>query len=176
MAVDPYQLRNCLGGFATGVTVVTCEQDGSTHGATVNAFVAVSLEPALVMVSLDRRTKASRYLDGRPFTVNVLHERQDHLARHFAGQPTIAPIEWARRSGDRPPRLAGSLAYFDCEPWRTYDGGDHQLFLGEVTDFEFHGGDPLIFYRGKFRHLVPTLDQDLWLGILDSTDASAILN
>lgn len=176
MAVDPRQFRHCLGHFATGVTVVTCEVDGQPHGTTVNAFAAVSLDPALVLVSLSRRTKASTCLKGRPFVVNVLRERQDHLARHFAGQPVMTSVEWVPTAQGRPPRLAGSLAYFDCEPWQTYDGGDHQLFLGEVTHYEFHNGDPLVFYRGKFRHLVQTLDEALWLGTLDSPDASWILN
>jgi flavin reductase (DIM6/NTAB) family NADH-FMN oxidoreductase RutF len=176
VAVDPQQLRSCLGHFATGVTVVTCDNDGRPHGATVNAFAAVSLDPALVVVSLDRRARASRYLEDTPFTVNVLRARQDGLARHFAGQSAVDSVEWALPTNGRPPRLVGSLAYLECEPWRTYDGGDHQLFLGEVTEFEYHGGDPLVFYRGQFRGLVPALDETLWLGSLDCPDASWILN
>lgn len=176
MAVDPRQLRNCLGHFATGVTVVSCEHEGRPHGATVNAFTAVSLNPPLVMVSLDRRTKASRLLGHRPYTINVLRERQDRLARHFAGQTTVSSIEWVLSTSDHPPRLAGSLAYFECRPWQTYDGGDHQLMLGEVLDFQYQGGDPLVFYRGRFRHLVPQLDETLWLGSLDSPDLTWIMN
>jgi flavin reductase (DIM6/NTAB) family NADH-FMN oxidoreductase RutF len=176
MVVDPRQLRNCLGHFATGITVVSCEHDGRPHGATVNAFAAVSLDPPLVMVSLDRRSKTSGYLGHTSFAVNVLRERQDCLARHFAGQTTVNSVEWRLSTTGRPPRLAGSLAYFECEPWQCYDGGDHQLFLGRVTEFEYHGGDPLVFYRGQFRHLVAPLDETLWLGSLDSPDASWILN
>ncbi|HEU5470568.1 MAG TPA: flavin reductase family protein [Actinophytocola sp.] len=176
MAVDARQLRNCLGHFATGVTVVSCEHEGRPHGATVNAFAAVSLDPPLVMVSLDRRSRAGGYLGQRPFTVNVLRERQTRLARHFAGQARASAVEWAISTADRPPRLVGSLAVFECEPWRTYDGGDHQLFLGEVVDFEYHGGDPLVFYRGQFRHLLAPLDETLWLGSLDCPDLSWILN
>ncbi|MEU8551391.1 flavin reductase family protein, partial [Streptomyces roseoverticillatus] len=74
MITDERLLRACLGHFATGVTVVTCEVDGVPHGATVNAFTAVSLDPALVLVSLHRRSRAGRHLAGRPFTVNVLGE------------------------------------------------------------------------------------------------------
>lgn len=75
MHIDPRQLRNCLGHFASGITVISCETEGEPHGATVNAFSAVSLDPPLVMVSLDRRTKACDYLDGAPFAVNVLDRK-----------------------------------------------------------------------------------------------------
>ncbi|MDT7601733.1 MAG: hypothetical protein QOK26_3810, partial [Pseudonocardiales bacterium] len=94
MAVDPRELRSCLGHFATGVTVITCDGDGTPHGATVNAFSAVSLDPPLVLVSLDRKSKACKYLDGRPFTVNVLTEPQDDVALHFAGRPMSSGPEW----------------------------------------------------------------------------------
>lgn len=145
MSIDPRALRDALSHFATGVTVITCEIDGAPHGATVNSFTAVSLDPPLVLVSLDRRSKACRYLEGRPFVVNVLHEQQTDIAMHFAGRPTHQPIEW--RQG----RLKEALAHISCEPWRHYDGGDHLLFLGRVTDVEVHDGDPLLFYRGAFR-------------------------
>jgi len=171
MPVDPRQLRDCLGHFATGVTVVTCDHNGQPHGATVNSFAAVSLDPALIMISLDRRTKACHYVDRKPFTVNVLRSAQGDMARHFAGQATADGVDWVAPAGDRPPRLAGTLAHLDCEPWRTYDGGDHLLFVGEVTDFEFAGGDPLVFYLGTLRHLGPAFDDAPWLGSLDSPDA-----
>jgi len=171
MAVDPRQLRNCLGHFATGVTVVSCAWDGQPHGATVNAFSAVSLDPPLIMVSLDRRTRASRYLEGKPFAVNVLRDRQNHLASHFGGRRKMDEVDWVWPMNDRPPRLEGTLAYFDCEPWAAYDGGDHRLFLGRVNEFEYYGGDPLVFYRGEFRHLVQPFDDTLWLA-----DSSSVLN
>ncbi|PRX44621.1 flavin reductase (DIM6/NTAB) family NADH-FMN oxidoreductase RutF [Prauserella shujinwangii] len=168
MRVDPRALRNCLGHFATGVTVVTCEADGAPHGATVNAFTAVSLDPPLVLVSLDRDTKACKYLDDRPFTVNVLREKQDDVALHFAGRPMTEAPAWERPSDDTlAPRLAGSLATIACAPWRSYDGGDHVLYLGEVREFEFHGGDPLVFYLGGFRHLGDVFETVPWLESAD---------
>jgi flavin reductase (DIM6/NTAB) family NADH-FMN oxidoreductase RutF len=160
-------LRDCLGHFATGVTVVTCLADGEPHGATVNSFTAVSLAPPLVLVALGRHTRACRYLDGAPFTVNVLRRGQDDLAHHFAGRPGESTVEWVPGTE----RLAGALAYLTCAPGRAYDGGDHMLFLGEVTRFEHHGGDPLVFYRGAFRPLGEPFDVAPWLGSLDSPDA-----
>ncbi|MFC5719468.1 flavin reductase family protein [Streptomyces gamaensis] len=155
MTSDGRRLRTCLGHFATGVTVVTCDIDGVPHGATVNAFTAVSLDPALVLVSLHRESRAARHLDGRPFTVNVLGEGQDALARHFAGRPGSAPPRWVRTGTDRAPRLAGSLATLACTPWAAHDGGDHRIFLGRVEEFDHRPGRPLVFYRGEFRRLGP---------------------
>lgn len=154
---DVAELRRCLGKFATGVTVVTCEtREGSAHGLTVNAFNAVSLEPPLVLVSVDRRSRASGLLADRPFAVNVLAEGHERLARHFAGRPdSELPIPWQR--GTLVPRLAGALAYFECEPWRAYNGGDHELFLGRVVDFGHASGDALGFFSSRFVR-VPTPD------------------
>lgn len=163
MRIDPRSLRNCLGHFATGVTVITCDGDGAPHGATVNAFSAVSLEPPLVLVSLDRKTKICKYLDGAPFTVNMLTEPQDEVALHFAGKPMTREPEWQRADPALAPGLAGALATISCTPWRSYDGGDHVLYLGEVADFDHTGGDPLVFYLGGFRHLGPVYETVPWL-------------
>lgn len=163
MPVDARELRRCLGHFATGVTVITCDGDDKPHGATVNAFSAVSLDPPLVLVSLDRKSKISKYLDGAPFTVNVLTEPQREIALHFAGKPMTGTPEWQRPDPPLAPHLAGSLATISCTPWCHYDGGDHVLYLGKVADFEVTGGDPLVFYLGGFRHLGPIYETVPWL-------------
>jgi flavin reductase (DIM6/NTAB) family NADH-FMN oxidoreductase RutF len=175
MSVDPRQLRNCLGHFATGVTVVTCAQDGIPHGATVNAFAAVSLDPPLVLVSLDHRSKACRLLEGNPFTVNVLRDRQEGLALHFAGHPSDAQVRWAPRNGVLAPRLRDVLAYLACTPWRSYDGGDHTLYIGKVEEYAYFGGNPLLFYRGRFAHVRPDADRQPWIGSLDSPEVGWLL-
>jgi flavin reductase (DIM6/NTAB) family NADH-FMN oxidoreductase RutF len=154
MEIDSRVLRNCLGRFATGVTVVTYELGDERHGLTVNAFTAVSLDPPLVLVSLDRRhSRASRNLEGRSFVVNVLEVGQRDLAMHFAGRPqNRLSVAWGTARNGRPPRLSGCAAHFDCRPWRSYDGGDHVLFLGEVEGMDLvDGAEPLIFYNGSFR-------------------------
>lgn len=156
MTIDPRELRTCLGHFATGVTVVTCEADGAPHGATVNSFTAVSLDPPLVLVSLHRDSRAARLLEGRPFTVNVLAEEQAALARHFAGRGGAGTPRWIPSPAGLAPRLAGSLATVSCTPWAAYDGGDHLLFLGRVEEFAVRrDGRPLVFYRGEFPRLGP---------------------
>lgn len=110
----------------------------------------MSLDPPLVLVSLDRRSRASEFVGARPFVVNILSAAQCDLALNFAGkaQPDVA-VSWADRPGA--PRFTDSSAYFDCTPWQTYDGGDHVLVLGEVQALDLSGGEPLLFYGGRFR-------------------------
>lgn len=151
--VHARRLRSCLGRFATGVTVVSCDADAGPHGVTVNSFTAVSLNPALVLVSLRRESKACRYLADRPFTINVLHAWQAGHARHFAGETTRVVPRWERPREDLACRLVGALATIACSPWSHHEAGDHVLFLGKVEEFDQHAGDPLVFYQGTFRRL-----------------------
>ncbi|WP_439939188.1 flavin reductase family protein [Nocardia sp. N13] len=155
--MDPRELRNAFGGFATGVTVVTCENDeGQAHGATVNAFTAVSLDPPLAQVTLGRTSKACQLLEGQPFAVNVLAHDQLDVAWHFAGRPAEQAPAWV--DGPTAPLLAGAATTISCRPWRTYDGGDHLIVIGEVEAVEVTDRHPLLFHGGKFRYLSPHHD------------------
>lgn len=175
MAIEPRELRRCLGHFTTGVTVVTCEGlDGVPHGATVNAFTAVSLQPPLVLVSLDRRSKLCSLVDRKPFAVNVLEAGQKDLALHFAGKPS-QDVAWLPDSACGTPRLRGVLAHISCTPWQTYDGGDHVLHLGEVQEFLIHDGAPLLFHTGRFHHLGGDHEPVLWGDSADGPEGQAWL-
>lgn len=155
--MDPRELRNAFGQFATGVTVVTCTtEDGEPHGATVNAFTAVSLEPALAQVTLGRNAKACQHLADSPFAINVLAEDQLDVAWHFAGRPAATPPAWDE--GPTAPILTGAATTISCHPWRTYDGGDHLIVIGEVEAVEIHDRAPLLFHGGQFRYLSPDHD------------------
>jgi flavin reductase (DIM6/NTAB) family NADH-FMN oxidoreductase RutF len=149
-------LRVTLGSFATGVTIVTCEVDGQVHGATVNSFTSVSLEPPLVLACLSKRSKACGYLQGSNFTVNILSADQQLHALHFAGRPQNALIT-AFEDGGFAPRIRGCVAYVSCLPWKVVDAGDHDLIIGEVADIQMAddaaGSQPLLFYRGAFWRL-----------------------
>jgi flavin reductase (DIM6/NTAB) family NADH-FMN oxidoreductase RutF len=170
MTVPPRELRNAFGRFATGVTVVTCRNDQETpHGATVNAFTAVSLEPALCQVTLTRKSRACGYLDGAPFAVNVLGADQLDTAWHFAGRPADPGPEWA--DGPTAPVLVGSAAVYSCRPWRTYDGGDHLIVVGEVEHIDVSDAEPLLFYAGAFREIGPRETGIHWGGSLDCPEA-----
>lgn len=169
MKLDPREIRTGFGRFATGVTVVTCRNhDGEPHGATVNAFTAVSLAPALCQVTLTRQSKACAYLDDAPFAVNVLAADQLDTAQHFAGRPQDIAPRWA--DGPVAPVLAGAAATFSCRPWRVYDGGDHVIVIGEVVHMELSDADPLLFFGGKFRELGPRRSDAHWAASLDCPD------
>ncbi|WP_300606924.1 flavin reductase family protein [Trebonia sp.] len=173
MRVDSREFRQCLGQFATGVTVVTCRTEAGLHGATVNAFTAVSLDPPLVLVALDRRAKVCGYITGRPFAVTVLDSDAHQMALHFAGQQGHgAAVGWVDH--EVAPRIAGGLAWFACTPWASYDGGDHVLHVGLVQDCQRHpdGPDsrPLVFHGGEFRSVGEHLAGAPWLDTLDSPE------
>jgi flavin reductase (DIM6/NTAB) family NADH-FMN oxidoreductase RutF len=153
MTTDLGDLRRCLARFPTGVAVVTCwRPDGERHGLTVNSFTSVSLEPPLILVSVARKARGVEYLEGRPFTVNVLRAHQVPLAVHFAGRPD-SELEVLWDDSPAVPRLRGALAYIECGPWQAHEGGDHVLYLGEVRDFDYCGGDALSFFCGRFGRL-----------------------
>lgn len=143
-----FELRSSLGRFPTGVCVVSVDAPHGVHGVTVSSFLAVSLEPPLVLVSLARTSRAHDLLPGRPFCVNVLGAEQEELARRFAGMGDEAETVWDE-SGIAP-RLPGALAHLGCAPWQVYDGGDHSLVLGEVREFDCRDGDALGFFNGRF--------------------------
>lgn len=147
--MDAREFRHCVGRFATGVTVITSETETGTHGLTANSFTSVSLDPMLILVSVDKKAKALSVLENNKFIVNILKRDQQETAMHFAGRPKeIQPFKW--EDGFLGKRIKNSLAYIECEPWASYDGGDHVLFLGEVKHFKYNIGDPLLYYCGQF--------------------------
>ncbi|MFC7392108.1 flavin reductase family protein [Scopulibacillus cellulosilyticus] len=144
------ELRNCFGRFATGVTVVTWFGDnGQRYGITVNSFTSVSLDPPLVLISIDRKANSYNSLKGRSFVINILSKDQEVLAWQFAGREQQGlTVEWEDSSIG--PKLKDALATIECEPWEEYDGGDHALYIGRVQDFSYNNGEGLLFFQGKF--------------------------
>ena len=144
-------LRACFGKFATGVTVVTYRADEEVRGVTMNSFTSVSLDPALVLLSIARTAKTCDALDGIPFAVNILRVDQMDVALHFAGRPRPgALIKWAETEDTRLPYLEDALAVFQCRHWTRYDGGDHVLHIGEIVASTMNEGEPLLFNSGRF--------------------------
>jgi flavin reductase (DIM6/NTAB) family NADH-FMN oxidoreductase RutF len=145
-------LRRTLGMFATGVTVITSLRGEQVHGMTANAFMSVSLEPPLVLISVDRRTTMCSLLhEGMHYGVSVLCATQAALSDRFAG-----------RSSEEEPRFAivrdtplvdGALAHFVARVERSYWGGDHSLFLGRVEYARYNEGTPLLFHGGRYERL-----------------------
>lgn len=168
-AIDPRELRHAFGQFGTGVTVVTTRgTDGTPHGATVNAFTAVSLDPPLAQVTLTRSSKAAKYLESSCFAINILSVGQMDTALHFAGKPMNSEPAWTL-DGDVPV-LIGNAATLECKPWNVYDGGDHIIVVGEVVAMEVNKTDPLLFFGGKFRHVGELVEGLPWAHSGDGPD------
>ncbi|ETA08589.1 MULTISPECIES: flavin reductase family protein [Gordonia] len=165
--MDQRTMRNIFGQFATGVTVITCANDqGTPHGATVTAFTPISIEPRLCQVTLTRKSKACGYLDDAPFAVNILKSDQLDTAMHFAGKPQEHGPEWS--SEWLVPALAGNAATLICNPWASYDGGDHVIYVGEIVGAHVDTeAEPLLFYRSKFHDLGETSGAAAYCGSLD---------
>src|SRR5579863_6273393 len=155
---EPRILRDALGCFGTGVTIVTTlDKAGEPVGLTANSFTSVSLDPPLLLFSLSKNSASLDTLkEAGRFAVNVLHIGQQPLSNRFAqrGAARFDGVDWAVRSEQGSPILAGALASFDCRTYAVHDGGDHVIFIGEVHHawFEPHR-DPLLYFRGKYRRL-----------------------
>ena len=152
-SLDPRQFRNALGRFASGVTVVTAQYENQVHGMTANAFVSVSLDPPLVLVSLDNRSYMHRILPsvGR-YGVSVLTEDQQQLSNHFAGR-TVPGLHVRFTAWNNTPLLEGAVAYFVARVVDAHPAGDHTLYIGRVEHFEARDDKPLLFYAGAYGHL-----------------------
>lgn len=151
--LDPASLRHALGCFATGIVVVTTlDGDGRPVGLTVNSFNSVSMSPPLVLWSLSLGSPSLAAFRGHPsFVINVLAESQLDICMQFArpGEDKFAGVAWEPGLSGVPV-LAGTVATLECRNYRQYEGGDHEIFLGEVKALSSREKPPLIFNRGKF--------------------------
>ena len=156
------RMRSMMGRFATGVTVVAARNGPLLAGMTANAIASISIEPPLMMASINRRSETHTAVVGsHAFAISVLAAAQRSLAECFA-QPTSA--EKLKRFCDAAwheaetgsPILEGALAYFDCRLTARHDGGDHTIFIGEIVAAGYReDAEPLLWYGSQFRRLSP---------------------
>lgn len=154
----PRELRDTMGQFASGVTVVTGVDAAGPIGFTCQSFHSVSLEPALVSFSvMTSSTSYQRLRETGRFCVNVLAHGQDPLSNQFArrGADKWAGVEWGASAGGNPV-LGGTLMWVDCELRDEHEAGDHYIVVGavkELSPVEWHQGEPLVFFKGRYRSL-----------------------
>jgi flavin reductase (DIM6/NTAB) family NADH-FMN oxidoreductase RutF len=158
--------RRALGQFATGVAVITAQAaDGSAVGLTMSSFNSVSVDPPLVLFSIDREAfSLAAMTKAEGYAVNVLGRDQEHLSDQFA---RALGDKWAAVQHTlghaAAPLIADALAHFECVPYAQYDGGDHVIFVGRVVRFSAHSAkEPLIFFRGAYRSLAGTERSPEW--------------
>ncbi len=149
-------LRNALGRFATGVTIITCvDAQGRRFGLTANSFASLSLDPPLVLWSLRRSSPSLTAFEAAShFAVNVLADSQVDLSRRFASAlaDKFAEGDWRAGLGGAPV-LAGCAAVIECEHHSQRDAGDHMLFIGHVRRAADLGLAPLVYQCGRY-HLL----------------------
>lgn len=152
-------LRQAMGRFATGVTVVTTKNNDEVNGMTANALTSVSLEPPLVLVCIDRDNYTSNLIkEAKIFALNILGEEQQELSDIFArpGSGKAESLQSLKISEaiTGAPIIDGSLAYLDCRVSQIHAEGDHNIFIGQVVKAEVkNDSSPLIFWNGGYRRL-----------------------
>lgn len=154
---DARTLRDAMGCFATGITIVTAlATDGTPVGLTANSFTSVSLDPPLLLVCIANTAGTAPVLRGATdFGVNVLQISQQQASNRFAGkgEDRFAATPWGPGESGVP-LLDGSLVSFECRTHAVHEGGDHFILVGEVTRAQFEPRrDPLLYFRGKYRRL-----------------------
>ena len=154
MSIDPRTLRQTVGRFVTGVTVIAMEVEGEIRAMTANSFTSLSLDPPLVLFCLGKDTKAGLMIHGSPgFAVSILSQTQRDLSSYFAGlwrdsePPPFTFVAW-----DGGPRLEGCVAAMGCRIHAIHEGGDHWIVVGQVisTYRDELAGEPLVFFGGRY--------------------------
>jgi len=146
-------LRDAFGTFMTGVTVVTAHDEaGAPIGFTANSFSSVSLDPALLLVSIAKTSgNYARFIAAKGFAINILAEGQKDVSNTFAKpvEDRFATVAW-QPGPHGAPVLAGVSAWFDCSLHQVIDAGDHAILIGKVEAFEASGLSGLGYYRGSY--------------------------
>jgi flavin reductase (DIM6/NTAB) family NADH-FMN oxidoreductase RutF len=154
MSIDARTLRQTVGRFVTGVTVIAIDVEGEIRAMTANSFTSLSLDPPLVLFCLGKDTKAGMMIHNAPgFAVSILSHMQRDLSSYFAGlwrEPEAPPFTFVAWDGG--PRLEGCVAAMGCRVHAIHEGGDHWIVVGQVvaTYRDEAVGEPLVFFGGKY--------------------------
>jgi 3-hydroxy-9,10-secoandrosta-1,3,5(10)-triene-9,17-dione monooxygenase reductase component len=154
--LDQARFREVLGHFATGVTIVTANEEGEPVGFSCQSFSALSLDPPMVILAPQKSsTSWPRIARAGAFCVNILEEHQEAVCRAFAisGGDKFDGVDWTPGTTGSP-MITGSLAMIECTLGNIYEGGDHELVIGHVVSMEIGEGSPLVFYRSGFGRFV----------------------
>jgi flavin reductase (DIM6/NTAB) family NADH-FMN oxidoreductase RutF len=160
MTLSAAEFRKAMGCFATGVTIITLDLEGEVQGMTANAFASVSLDPPLLLVCVDHSARTHAHMHAKKrFGINILAENQRGISEYHA-----LPVHTHERAEEEAgarfdrtakgiPILHGALAYLECRLQSAEKAGDHTIFIAEVEDVVVRQGEPLLFFRGKYRKI-----------------------
>ena len=155
MPIDESQFKLAMSHFASGVTIVTTEHDGTQYGMTVASFASLSLRPPLVMICIEKAAKShDAIVAAKKFGVSILEEKQADISGRFASKidDKFAGVE-LKQGRIGVPLIASSLCMLECKLHGQYPGGDHSIFAGEVVEAYIGAGSPLVYYRSSYRHI-----------------------
>ncbi|MED1201587.1 flavin reductase family protein [Heyndrickxia acidicola] len=148
--MEDHLFRKAMAKFPTGVTVITTSVDGNPYGMTANAFMSLSLNPHLILISVANKAHMNQYIkQAGAFAVNILSKSQKEMSMHFAGQlkeKKNIDFHWY----DGIPVLENSLVHLSCSVDSVSEAGDHTLFIGKVNNLQIAEGTPLTYYNGKY--------------------------
>ncbi|WP_078392444.1 flavin reductase family protein [Shouchella patagoniensis] len=150
--MDDRLFKTAMSKFSTGVTVITAEWENENHGMTANAFMSVSLDPKLIVISVANNARMKPILEKtKTFAVSVLAEDQADVSMHFARQKEKENVRLIEFAGV--PTVEGAIATIACDLHDTSEQGDHTLFIGKVRDVAVTDRDPLVYYQGKYEQI-----------------------
>lgn len=155
---DPKAFRRALGNFATGVTIMTAQNAvGEKVGVTANSFNSVSLDPALILWSIDKNSSSFKVFEqATHFAVNILAATQIDLSNQFArrNDDKFAGVDFDLGAGQSI-LFKNCSANFECEKFNIVEGGDHWIIIGRVVKFHDHGRSPLLYHQGAYSSVLP---------------------
>ncbi len=159
MTLDPEDLRAAMRAWSAGVTVVAAVYGDQKHGMTVNSFTSISLNPALITISLQQNTRTHEIvMQSKAFGLTILSAEQRHLSNIFAGRLKEIEDKFANLRTETlvtgSPLIVGGLSWLDCRVVQTFDAGMNTLLIAEVVAARGTGsGDPLIYHNREYWRL-----------------------
>jgi flavin reductase (DIM6/NTAB) family NADH-FMN oxidoreductase RutF len=157
MAIDDAQFKLAMSHFASGVTVVTTEHEGTLYGMTVASFASLSLNPPLVLICIEKNVKSHDAIaDSGRFGVNILSAAQGEVSGRFASKKIEDRFAGVPHRGGAElgvPLLDGAICAIECRVHAQLPGGDHSIFVGEVMSVQTGEGEPLVYFRSGYRAL-----------------------
>ncbi|MGJ9386082.1 flavin reductase family protein [Salipaludibacillus sp. CF4.18] len=145
--------KEVMGNYPTGVTVVTTsDNQGVPFGLTVNSFASVSLDPLLILWSIDHRvTSLETFKKSEKFAVHILAGEQKEICKLFASKEVdrFGSCDW-KYSDYNLPIISEAFAVLQCKTFKQVEAGDHTILIGEVVDIEIENKDPMLYHRRKF--------------------------
>jgi len=156
MPIDDAQFKLAMSHFASGVTIVTTEHEGTPYGMTVASFASLSLHPPLVLVCIEKSVKTHDAIGGaRKFGVSILGQEQVDISGKFASKrdDKFDGVD-VTRGELGVPLIANAITTLECTVREALPGGDHTIFVGEVTNAQTRDGVPLLYFRSAYREML----------------------